>query len=387
MSSGGATWADTVRTALDRIDDAGQRREIRTVPSLPSFVDHHGNAMVSFASNDYLGLATHPQVIEAAHAALDRFGAGAGASRLVVGSRPIHDELETELAAWRGTEAALLFPTGFAANIGVLASLAKAAGQSDTLICSDELNHASIIDGARLSRARVGIYPHNDMAALAELLDRRTERHAVIVSDTVFSMDCDEAPIDALVALAAKHGAALVVDEAHSVLGPSVPASLGDGPEVIRVGTLSKTLGSLGGFVCGRKDVIDLLVNTARSFIFTTATTPADAAAAFAALDIVRSPQGALLVDRLRTHVDTVRAGHPSPIIPVLVGGEHAAMELSAALRERGLLVPAIRPPTVAAGTSRLRVALSASHRPDDVARLRAALDELVPDWGEPLDD
>lgn len=371
------TWAETIGLALRRIDTAGQRREIRTLPSVPVHLDHDGREMVSFASNDYLGLTDHPRVVDAAHAALDRFGTGAGASRLIVGGRPIHDELEAELADWRGTEAALLFPTGFSANIGVLGSLVRASGPTNTLICSDELNHASIIDGARLSRARVGIYPHLDLDALAALLERRHEEHAVIVTDTVFSMDGDEAPLPELVQLASRHHAALVLDEAHAVLGPELPT--GDhGIELVRVGTLSKMLGSLGGFVCARQPVIDLFLNTARSFIFTTATTPADAAAGLAALRIVRSPEGELLKDRLRLHIDTIRPGHPSPIVPIMAGDEETALDLSARLAARGLLLPAIRPPTVAPGTCRLRVALSAAHRNADVARLREALDELA---------
>jgi 8-amino-7-oxononanoate synthase len=329
-----------------------------------------GQGVVSFASNDYLGLSQHPGVGAAARAALDRFGTGTGASRLVVGARPIHAELERELAAWKGAEAALLFPTGYAANLGVLAALGRLG---DVTVASDELNHASIIDGAKLSRARVAIYPHGDLDALEAIL-RGAER-AVVVSDAVFSMDGDLAPVEALGALCVRYGALLVLDEAHAVLGPPTPRP--PGLDVLVVGTLSKTLGSLGGFVAGPRAYVELLVNTARTFIFTTAPPPADAAAALAALRIVRSAEGEGLEARLRANVARLAPGHPSPIVPIVLGDEARALAASQALLERGLLVPAIRPPTVAPGSSRLRVALSAAHTPEQVDRLATALAEL----------
>jgi 8-amino-7-oxononanoate synthase len=332
-----------------------------------------GRAVVHFASNDYLGLTQHPAVRAAAHDALDRWGAGSGASRLVVGSRPVHHDLEIALAAWKGTDAALLFPTGFAANLGVL----TAFGSAETCIYSDELNHASIIDGARLARADVAVYRHRDVEHLADLLraDRR-HRRALVVTDLVFSMDGDLAPVHELAEMCANHGALLVVDEAHAVLGPELddlPAEL----DVLRVGTLSKALGSLGGFVAGPQVFVDLLVNTARPFIFTTAPTPADTAAAMAALAVFRSTEGEQLRQRLRANIHQLAPDWPTPILPVVVGGEREALAASAALLERGILVPAIRPPTVAPGTSRLRVALSAAHDPADVDRLAEALTAL----------
>ena len=331
-----------------------------------------GRPVIHFASNDYLGLTHHPAVVAAAHDALDRWGTGAGAARLIVGSRPIHSELEAALAGWKHAEAAVLFPTGFAANLGVLTTF----GDADALICSDELNHASIIDGTRLAPADVAIYPHRDLEALeALIIERANGRRVIIVSDTVFSMDGDVADTTALVALATRVGALLILDEAHAVLGPDLcpPADA----TVLRVGTLSKTLGALGGFVAGPRLLTDLIVNRARSYIFTTAPTPADVAAALAAVHVVTSTEGGELRSRLRTNIDQLVEGHPSPIIPILCGAEDRALDAAAALLERGLLVPAIRPPTVAPGTSRLRVALSAAHTLDHVRALRVALDEL----------
>jgi len=329
-----------------------------------------GRPVVSFASNDYLGLTQHPEVIAAAHAALDRWGAGSGAARLIVGSRPVHHELEDALAGWKGSERAVLFPTGFAANLGVLSTFAGA----ETLVCSDELNHASIVDGCRLSRADVGIYRHADVDHLATLVRGANGRRVVVVTDSVFSMDGDVAPLDAISSLCRDTGALLVLDEAHTVLGPEPDL---DDIESLRIGTLSKTHGSLGGFVATNAPFADLLVNRARSYIFTTAPTPADTAASLAATGILTSDEGEELRARLRAHVDRLRPGHPSPIISVVCGEEHRALAATDALLERGLLVPAIRPPTVAPGTSRLRVTLSAAHTPEQVDRLVTALHDL----------
>ena len=354
------SWAEWVDRELEAVRAAGQWREVR---------DLDGPPPVSFASNDYLGLIRHPAVVEAAAAGLERWGTGAGAARLVAGSRPVHTELEAELAAWKGTEAALLFPTGYAANLGVL----DVVGQGDVTVFSDQRNHASIIDGGRLSRADVEVYRHGDMSQLAAMVDCACgrNRRLVVVTDTVFSMDGDVAPVAELARICARREALLVLDEAHAVLGPDPDLA---GVDHLRVGTLSKTLGALGGFVAGPRAFVDLLVNRARPFIFTTATPPADAAAALAALRVLRSAEGGALVERLRGHVGRVAPGHPSPIVPVVLGSEERALSASAALLERGLLVPAIRPPTVAPGTSRLRVSLSAAHTDEQVSDLMEAL-------------
>ena len=373
-------WDRRIAAELDAVRAAGRWRTTRDlVTTGPVTGTLDGRPVVGFASNDYLGLTHHPTVVAAAHNALDRWGAGAGASRLVVGSRPLHSELESALAAWKGTKAALVFPTGYAANVGLLASL---GASPEVTVLSDELNHASIVDGCRLARATVHVYRHGDLDDLAGQL-AGLAGPAVVVTDSAFSMDGDVADVEALLELAGRHGALLVLDEAHAVLGPDVPP----GAPVVRMGTLSKALGSLGGFVAGPAPVVDLLRNRARSFTFTTAPTPADVAAALEALRIVRSEEGKALVERLRHNVDRVRPGHPTPIVPVVLGDEAAALRAADELLERGLLVPAIRPPTVPPGTSRLRVALSAAHDDAQLDRLSAALGSLAtlePGGGRP---
>jgi 8-amino-7-oxononanoate synthase len=378
-------WPQRIRAQLAHVVDEGRWRAPREFDASGPRGTLDGSDVVSFASNDYLGLSAHPAVRAAAHDALDRWGAGAGASRLVTGSRPVHAELERELAQWKGTEAAICFPTGFAANLGVLSVL----GGPGVRVLSDELNHASIIDGCRLSRAEVVVYRHCDLGHLEQLLSSSgtgPRSPSLVVTDSVFSMDGDQVPLEQLVALCARYGALLVIDEAHAVLGPRLDlseVSRSASSTVVRVGTLSKTLGALGGFVAASRDVVDLLINRARSYIFSTALPPADAAAAFAAVRILRSAEGEALVDRLASLVQKMsEAGlappaHPSPIIPVILGPEQAAMEASSRLLARGLWVPAIRPPTVPAGTSRLRVTLSAAHRDDDVTDLIDALHSL----------
>lgn len=380
------SWTEWIDDQCRLIDAAGQWRAPREFDAagpagfLSQPVPGNGEsddpevmstAVVSYASNDYLGLTQHPAVKAAAHEALDRWGTGAGAARLVVGARPIHRELEHDLADWRGTEAALLFPTGFAANLGVLTTF----GGPRVRVCSDALNHASIVDGCRLARADVAIYRHGDVDHLATLL-RGSER-SIVVTDTVFSMDGDLAPLDDIIELCLRHSALLIVDEAHAVLGPDADLAAIDGLDSLRVGTLSKTLGALGGFVAGPQRSLELLVNRARPFIFTTASTPADTAAARAALAVVRSAEGDALRTTLREHIDTLAPGHPSPILPVIIGDEDDAVAASRALLDRGLLVPAIRPPTVPAGTSRLRIALSAAHTTEQVAELAGVLAAL----------
>lgn len=406
-------WADWADTEAGAIRSAGRWRAPRDFDAAgpEGALAPDGRRVISFASNDYLGLANHPAVVAAAHAALDRWGAGSGAARLVVGSRPIHTALEAELAQWKHSERAVLFPTGFAANLGVITTF----GGPDTLICCDELNHASLIDGARLARGEVAVYRHCDLEHLSSLLAERGDRRALVVTDTVFSMDGDAVALGDLVSLCEREGALLALDEAHSVLGPEpdleTPAGGTDGVDgthdrrtagsaqshgtrggdVLRLGTLSKTLGSLGGYVAAPARFAELVVNRARSYIFTTAPAPADSAAALAALQVLRSAEGDALVARLRSHVERLRPGHPSPILPVICGSEERALRASAALLERGMLVPAIRPPTVPPGTSRLRVTVSAAHTDAQIAALASALAEIcpaaAPDPGPPARD
>ncbi len=370
------TWRSWAREQATGIRDAGQWRAPRDLDAAgpEGKLAPDGRPVVSFASNDYLGLTQHPAVLAAAHAALDRWGAGSGSARLIVGSRPVHTELEHDLAAWKGAERAVLFPTGFAANLGVLTTF----GTDGVLIVSDELNHASIIDGCRLARAETTIARHADPEHVDVLLTRAGDRRCIVVSDTVFSMDGDVAPLPELVEICTKHAALLVVDEAHAVLGPDLDLAGADDLDVVRVGTLSKTLGALGGFAACSAPFTDLLVNLARPYIFTTAPTPADVAAACAALHVLRSPEGDGLCARLREHVERLRPGHPSPIVPVMFGDERATLDASAALLDQGMLVPAIRPPTVPPGTSRLRVALSAAHSEEQVDALARALSVLT---------
>ena len=387
-SPDGSAWRSWVEASCRVVDAAGQWRRPRTFDARGP-VGHldapagsrPGGEVVSFASNDYLGLSTHPAVVGAAHEALDRWGAGSGASRLVTGSRPVHAELEEALARWKGCERAVLLPTGFAANLSVLEVFAAEGAH----LFSDELNHASIIDGCRAARAGVTVYRHGDLDQLDALLGTVPGR-PVVVSDTVFSMDGDAADLDGLVDLARRHGALLVLDEAHAVLGPELTVdgsgALDAGVDILRVGTLSKTLGALGGFVAGPARFVELLENRARPYIFTTAPTPADAAAGLAALGVVRSAEGDELRSRLGGHVARVSAAlgrtyQPSPIVPIVIGEEERTVAASADLLDRGLWVPAIRPPTVPPGTSRLRVTVSAAHTDDQVERLVAVLTSL----------
>ncbi len=367
----GGAWLDHVDQECSQISAEGRWRTIRTFDAAgPRGVLDGERQVVSFASNDYLGLTQHPAVKAAAQGAIDRWGSGSGASRLVVGSRPVHRDLEAALADWKQTEAALLFPTGFSANLGVLTTF----GGESCRIFSDELNHASVIDGARLARADVEVFGHRDLDHLERLLCTSDKRRAMVVTDLVFSMDGDVAPVAGLVETCRRHDALLILDEAHAALGPDLDSGELENVTVLRVGTLSKALGSLGGFVAGPKPFVDLLTNRARSFIFTTAATPADTAAAQCSLQIFQSPEGDSLRQRLADHVQRLAPGWRSPIIPIVVGDERAAVAASEALLAEGLLVPAIRPPTVPAGTSRLRVALSAEHQDKDIDRLATAL-------------
>ena len=362
-------WDGVAADALNAVAAADQLRRPRDLDggSPTTVLSKTGQSVVSFASNDYLGLTQHPAVLAAARTAIGAYGAGSGSARLIVGSRPVHSRLEKRIAAWRDAEAAVLFTTGYAANLGVIDTMGRWA----SVICSDELNHASIIDGCRLARAPTRIYCHCDTNEVDTHL-AGAEGLGMVVSDSVFSMDGDLAPIGELSEVCAARGALLVLDDAHLVLDH--PETLHPHCRMLRVGTLSKAVGTLGGFVTGPSTFMDLLVNMARSYIFTTAATPAAAAAAEAAIDVIDSDEGNELRDRLRSNIDRIRPGHPSPIVPIIVGAEDEALAASEALARQGILVPAIRPPTVPAGTSRLRVTVSAAHTDADLDRLIKAL-------------
>ncbi len=345
-----------------------------------------GETLVNFASNDYLGLASSLSVRAAAISALEGLGVGTGASRLVVGDTEIHQRLEARLASFERSEAALLFNSGYAANVGTLQSL---VGPQD-VVFSDSLNHASLIDGCRLSRARVVVYPHCDVAALDAALASTPARRRLVVTDTVFSMDGDHAPLRELVSLCRSHRAALLVDEAHATgvlgsRGAGLCEELGLEDAVdIRMGTLSKALGGLGAYICSSRSVVELVLNRARPLVFSTALPAALCAAAEAAVDLVEFDDSlrARLWRNIRRFSEGLRAlGLPaeprSAIFPVILGEPESALEASRALRSEGLLVKAIRPPTVPVGTSRLRFCLSAAHSEGHVDMALDALRRL----------
>ena len=363
----------------------GRLRATRTLNGIGCARLVEGRPILSFASNDYLGLSHHPRVVEAAHRALDTWGTGATGARLITGNQGVHQELEEELARFLGLEGVLLFPSGYQANIGLLTALAS----KEDLIVSDELNHASLIDGCRLSRAEVRVFRHGNADHADEILADRASaghRRRFLVTESLFSMDGDHAPLAALARVAAMRGAHLLVDEAHA-LGTSGPAgrglcaSAGVQPAAITA-TLGKALGAQGAFVAGSSALRRHLVNHARPFIFTTAPAPAAVAAALAALRILASSEGASLVTRLQHNGAELRQAITlpsrgalnSPILPVVLGSEARALAAAEHLFTAGLYVPAIRPPTVPPGSCRLRITLSAEHTPDDLERLATAL-------------
>lgn len=375
---------------LAELDARGQRRRLRVATSPPGrLVQLDGRAVLNFSSNNYLGLADHPALAHAAMDATERAGTGTGASRLILGTQDLHVTLEQALAAWHEQPAALLFNSGYHANVGVLQALAR----EEDVVFSDALNHASIIDGCRLGRARVVVYPHCDPTALAALLAQHPARRRIVVTDSVFSMDGDRAPLAALADLCRAHDAVLMVDEAHAagVLGPAgrgLAAEVGVVPE-IHVGTLGKALGSFGAYVAGEQALIELLLHRARSFVFTTALPPGVVAATLAAVHLVQSQHGQHLRDRLAAHIARFGQGlaergllpdgaGTTPIFPVLVGDEHQTMACTQRLLEQGIYAQGIRPPTVPRGTSRLRFALMATHESDDLECALAALDDLA---------
>ncbi len=379
-----------VEATLDDLRAAGLLRRLRTVEGATGpRVRIDGRDALLLCSNDYLGLAEHPAVRAAAAAAAERWGAGAGASRLVSGNLALHRELERELAAFKGAPACLLFGSGFLANTGVVAAL---AGPGEVVL-SDALNHASIVDGCRLARAETVVYPHGDVDALAAALRAAGDRPATIVTDTVFSMDGDVAPLTEIVEVARAHGARVIVDEAHAtgVVGPygrGLVAELGlEGEIDVVIGTLSKALGSYGAFACCDEATAAFLVNRARTLIFSTGLPPAAVGAALASLQLLRDePQ---LVDRLRANARALRgeltaqgfAVQPGdmPIVPLVIGDADAAMTLCEAALDHGVYAQAIRPPTVPPGTSRLRITAMATHEEAELRATARTLRTLVP--------
>jgi glycine C-acetyltransferase/8-amino-7-oxononanoate synthase len=336
-----------------------------------------GVEVLLLCSNNYLGLADHPRVRQAAADAAERFGAGAGASRLISGSMEPHRRLEERLAAFTGYQAALLFGSGYLANLGTIAALARRG----EVVFSDELNHASIIDGCRISRAERFVYRHADLEHLVWGLRKAEGRGALIVTDAVFSMDGDVAPVAGLLDVARRYGCRLMVDEAHATgaLGPGGRGAVAEagltGEVDLIVGTLGKTLGSYGAYVCGAPEVVDLLINVARPFVFSTALPPPVVGAALAALRLLEDQPG--MVEHLRRNGAILRdalaaegldvGGSRTQIIPVVVGEAGTAVELCEQALERRVFAQAIRPPTVPEGSSRLRLSAMANHRVDEL--------------------
>jgi len=381
-------WIAEELAALKR---RGLLRELTTrLGPQTARVPVEGAELVHFGSNDYLGLAADPRIGDAVVDAVREFGWGSGASPLILGRSRMHQSLEEDLAEFEGTEAALVFPTGFAANAGAVAAL---AGPGD-VVFTDRSSHASLLDGCRLSRGDVRVYPHGDWRGLERLLaraDRRKYRRTLIVTDGLFSMDGDLAPLGELADLSERHETMLLVDEAHATgvfgrLGRGVAEHLGVERRVpIRVGTLSKALGSIGGFVAGGRSLVDWLVNKARPYVFSTALPAAACAAARAALAIVRGEphrREGLLERAAAVRARLAEQGwdvgrSASQIIPLVVGDPQRAVRLAAALRRRGLFVPAIRPPTVPEGEACLRISLTYGHSEAMVEQLVDALGDL----------
>ncbi|MCD6338825.1 MAG: 8-amino-7-oxononanoate synthase [Verrucomicrobia bacterium] len=379
------TFDNFLQEKLKETRRIGLQRKLHPVASAQGpVVARAGRTLLNFSSNDYLGLAAHPKLRRAAIQAVTRRGAGAGASRLLSGSLDLFHKLEEALARFLRAEAALLFPSGYSANIGAIPALLS---RGDCAVL-DRLCHASLVDGARLSGATLRVFPHNDIGALERVLKRlrsAATRNILIITEAVFSMDGDAAPLPELVRLKEEAGAWLMVDEAHAigVLGPegrglTAAWSLEDRVEV-RVATLGKALGAAGGAVCGSRRLIRWLTNKARSFIYTTGPCPAAAAAALAALEIMTSPEGtarrrALRKNILRLRKRLRRPRSESAIFPIFLGSNELALAAAAILEEKGVLAPAIRFPTVPRGAERLRISLTAAHSLKAIDRLAEAL-------------
>jgi len=398
-----ATVTDFDRELEDRltaIRDQGLYRELRQVDSPQgSRIELGGRTLINFSSNDYLGLANHPALKAVALEAVQRFGVGSGASRLVCGSLAPFHGLEIALAIFKKSQAAISFSSGYAAALGAITSLVS----KEDVIILDKLVHACIVDAARLCGAKIRIFAHNDLNDLESILQwadrapnsefgiREKKPHILVVTESIFSMDGDHAPLREIVTLKEKHGAWLMVDEAHATglyglnrRGLAEELGVGDRIE-IQMGTLGKALGASGGYICGSRRLVDFLVNRARSFIFSTAPVPAAAAAAIAGIQLVQSDEGKTRCDQLwqaaaelHSALRTPHSAFTSAIIPIILGDEARAVQASALLRERGIYAPAIRYPTVARGAARLRVTLTASHSTEEIAMLVSSLGEIL---------
>jgi 8-amino-7-oxononanoate synthase len=382
-------WIDDIHEELHEFDAQGLRRRLREVDFLGGMrASVNGRDCVLFCTNNYLGLADHPRVLERSQKALLRYGAGAQASRLVSGNFPIHRQLEEKTAAFKGSEAALAFPTGYMANLAAVSAL---VGEEDVLLC-DRLNHASLIDACRMSKAKFMVYEHLSLEDLGKQLEKTSKyRRRLIVTDGLFSMDGDLVPLLKLMELANEHDAMVKVDDAHGtgVLGPTGQGIVHHFPlkhfPAVVVGTYSKALGSMGGFVCGPKIFIEYLLNQARTFIYTTGLPPAVCGASLGAIEVLE--QETSRVDKLWDNSKRIRDGLKAlgyeiprgagPILPVVVGENEEAVKMSDRLLEEGILVVAIRPPTVPKGTARLRLSVSSAHSNEDIEKLLGAFKKL----------
>ncbi len=372
---------------LNTLDSAGLLRRLRRLDSpqgrevqLPD-----GETVLNFSSNDYLGLANDPELKKSFCRNIEKYGVGSGASRLVCGNLAPHRDLEEQLAALKRTEAALTFSSGFAVATGTIPAL---CGKDDIIIL-DKLCHASLIDGARLSGATMRIFPHNDLNKLADHLQRAAGKitnsgRIIVITESVFSMDGDRAPLKEIVTLKNQYGALLMIDEAHAfgIIGPT-GRGLGalekvDGQIDLQMGTFSKAIGLSGGYICASRNMVDLLINRARSFIYSTAPSPALAATIGNALNVIESSRGDTLRERLRENISHLDSTAENAIIPKIVGENEDTLGAAARLLDAGFLIPAIRFPTVPRGTARLRITLSAGHRAADVDALKNALTDLL---------
>jgi 8-amino-7-oxononanoate synthase len=375
---------------LKTLRKQGLHRELRAIASPQSpHIQMDGETLLNFSSNDYLGLANEPALKTAAREAVERYGAGAGASRLICGTLAPHQALDEALAAFKATPAALSFSSGYAAAVGAICAL---LGKGDIIVI-DKLVHACIVDAARLSGAKMRVFAHNDLNDLEDILKWTTQKvqsqegQILIVTESLFSMDGDHAPLGEIVKLKEKYGAWLMVDEAHATglygkhrRGLAEELRVSDRIE-IQMGTLGKALGASGGYICGSRALIDYLVNRARTFIFSTAPVPAAAAAAAAGVRLVEAEAGAERREALWQRVAQLSSGLDSPIpkvqsaiIPIMIGDETKAVEAAMGLRKQGIFLPAIRFPTVARGRARLRLTVTASHTPADIKQLLAVL-------------
>jgi 8-amino-7-oxononanoate synthase len=355
-----------------------RRRLAETARLGPNTTLRDGRELISFCCNDYLNLSHHPKVRQAAIAAIETYGAGAGASRLVTGNHPFYAEIENRLARLKGTEAACVFGSGYLANIGIIPAL---VGRED-LIVLDELGHACMHAGARLSGATTLTFRHNDAADCQSILAARRAEHpkCLILTERVFSMDGDMAPLAALSSLAREFDAWLMTDDAHG-LGVLPAAHAAEIEVPLQMGTLSKAVGAYGGYLCASRPVVELIRNRARSFIYTTGLPPSVVAAAIAALDVMESEPGLVGAPLRKARLFTARLGLPeaqSCIVPVILGDERKALDASESLQRSGFLVIAIRPPTVPAGTARLRFTFTADHRDEDIERLAECMREFL---------